>query len=386
MKTICGYYNKSICNSCDLISLDYPAQIQIKEELLLKELDGITHPPLIPTEISFPTGFRNKAKFVVTGSLTNPVIGLWGEKDLDLGRELLECPLHLAEINLILPALKEFIRLAKLKPYQIASKTGELKGIILFHSKTTGETYLRFVLRSKESVDRIKKNVMFLTSQFKNIKCISVNIQPIAHALLEGEEEIFITDQTTIQNLIGSFNFSLSPRAFVQTNQDVADKLYQTAAFWIKETGLTHFMELFCGQGAFSFFCAPYVKKGLGVEINSEAVAEANRIKNKYGFDHLDFKCADAGKVNELIEEFKPSIILVNPPRRGLGEASKLIVDELPEMIIYSSCNYESLVKDLRELEKYYEITKLQIFDMFPNSKHFETLVSLRKNKTIHNF
>ncbi len=378
MKTFCSYFNQSVCTSCELLTLDYLDQIHLKERTLRNALSGFSTVELSESIQSSPMNFRNKAKLVVTGTQDNPILGLWGETNLDQGRELLECPLHVAAINNMLPALKEFITLSKLVPYQIAEKKGELKGVILFHSESTNETYLRLIMRSKEAIDRIKKNQDFLLKRFSNLKCLSVNIQPVAHAILEGEEEIFITTQTSINHKLGNVTFSLGPRAFVQTNQAVAGKLYQTAADWVKASDLDKFMELFCGQGAFSFFCAAYIKKGLGIEINPDAIAEAKKTAEKYNLSHLDFKSADAGQIKNEIKEFNPDIILVNPPRRGLAGACELLMENKPKIIIYSSCNYETLATDLKKLSGMYQITKAQIFDMFPHTRHFETLVSLK--------
>lgn len=380
MNTFCSYFNQGICQSCDLLGLEYPDQINLKETILQKSFAKLIQNKLLPTVQSPINNFRNKAKLVVTGTMENPIIGLWGAANLDQGRELLDCPLHLKKINAILPVLKEFILLAKLVPYQIAQKKGELKGVILFHSELTQQSYLRLVVRSKESIDRIKKQTAFLTDQIPGLNCVSVNIQPIAHAVLEGDEEIFMTSGSSIEHQIGSVAVSLGPRAFVQTNQFVAEKLYQTAAEWIKQSRPERFMELFCGQGAFSFFCAPYVQAGLGIEINPDAVAEAKKTAKKYKYYHLNFKSADAGKVKEEIVGFDPDIILVNPPRRGLSETCELLLYVSPKMIIYSSCNYETLLTDIQKLSTNYTLDKIQIFDMFPNTKHFEVLVLLSQN------
>lgn len=379
MKTFCSYFNQSICKSCDLLTMDYLDQLQLKERTLRNALAEITSVKLLESVKSEPMNFRNKAKLVVTGSIADPVLGLWGESNLDEGRELLECPLHVKAINEMLPALKEFITLSKLEPYQIAAKKGELKGVILFHSESSNETYLRLILRSKESIDRIKKNQSFLLEKFQNLKCLSVNIQPVAHAILEGEEEVFITNRTSINHKLGNVTFSLGPRAFVQTNQAVAGKLYGTAASWVKEAQSKKFMELFCGQGAFSFFAAPYIEEGLGIEINADAILEAKKTAAKYNQDHLKFESADAGKIKETIGLFNPDIILVNPPRRGLADACELLINNKPKSIIYSSCNYETLASDLKKLNSFYEIIRAQIFDMFPHTNHFETLVELKR-------
>ena len=379
MKSFCTYYNQGICRSCDLITSDYSAQLRVKETALEKALESIPHPPFQSTETSPMQNFRNKAKFAVTGTTENPVIGLAGEKDPDHGRELMNCLLHVKEINHSLPFIREFIQLVKLIPYEVSSRKGELKGIILFHSEETGEMYLRFVLRSKESIDRIRKHKDFLLSHLSYLKSISVNIQPIPHAVLEGEEEITITDAGTIRHKAGNVTLSLGPRAFVQTNQSVATRLYATAADWVKTSGAEKFMELFCGQGAFSFFAAPYIKTGLGIEINPEAVKVANLTAETSGLTHLKFKSADAARVLSEIENFKPDLLLVNPPRRGLAGAEDLILKALPERVIYSSCNYETLASDLMKMKDHYEIIKIKIFDMFPHTSHFETLVELKR-------
>lgn len=378
METFCRYFNQNICKSCDLITFNYIDQIKFKEEKLIKGLEGLKFPPLEPTVSSPELGFRNKAKFSVTGTIDNPVIGLIGEESPDMGRELLECSLHVAQINQLLPEFKNFIKLAGLHPYSIQERKGELKGIIIFHSIRSQETYARFILRSKEALDRIRKHLSYLTGKFPHLKCISVNIQPVPHAILEGEEEIFMTEKTFIQHQLGQVVFSLDPKAFVQTNQTVAEKLYATAAQWVKNAGSSLFMELYCGQGAFSFFAAPFIKRGLGIEINPQAVQTANRTATENDFTHLEFRSADAAQVREDIKSFGPDLILVNPPRRGLAAATDLLLEASPETVIYSSCNHETLTLDLKRLTSKYEIQAIQIFDMFPHTSHFETLVKLR--------
>lgn len=165
MQNFCNYYNEGTCRSCDLIQSDYPDQINFKNRLLEDALKGIGHPEFLPPVLSPEKQFRNKAKLVVTGPLSNPIIGLSGIENLDQGREILSCPLHLPAINEVLPTIKEFITQIKLPPYSIADKRGELKGIILFTSDKNQDGYLRFILRSKESIDRIKKHLNYLTDK-----------------------------------------------------------------------------------------------------------------------------------------------------------------------------------------------------------------------------
>ena len=376
MSTFCSYYNSATCRSCSLIELDYSAQILHKEKILQSALSH-------PLEISFvsrPLGFRNKIKLTVTGSKELPILGLWGEKDLDSGREILNCPLHHPDLNKLVNSLPDYIKLCLIEPYQISNRKGELKGLIAFISNDTQEMYLRFVLRSKESLDRIKKNLKTLQDNFPQLVCVSANIQPIPHAILEGEEEVFLTEKKFIEHQLDYIKFQIGPRAFVQTNQIVASALYLTACNWVKDLKVDRFCELFCGQGAFSFFSAPYVKAALGIEINSEAVANAQSTASRESLNHLQFKCSDAALVEKEVLEFGPDLILVNPPRRGLTQSLEILKKARAPYIIYSSCSYQSLASDIKVLSSTYSIQKVQLFDMFPHTEHFEVLTLLKLN------
>jgi 23S rRNA (uracil747-C5)-methyltransferase len=380
MSTLCAYYNQSICRSCQLLERPYQQQVLYKEAQLKKYWPEIE---LLPTVASPQWHFRHKLKLSVTGSWEQPVIGLLGDEQLDQGRELLDCPLHHPELNSLLHQLIPFIQMARLTPYHTQLRSGELKGIIGFYSSQSEQMYLRLVLRSKESVDRIKKHLPWLMQQQPKLKCISVNIQPIPHAILEGEEEIILTEASSITHQLGEISFALAPNAFVQTNQPIARTLYATAAEWAAEIQPQKFTELFSGQGAFSFFMAKVVSQGLGIEINPHAVASANANALALGLSHLQFKCADAAEMAQELKEYSPDLILVNPPRRGLGKAVELLGDSAAGHLIYSSCNHETLAADLEVLKERYQITKVQIFDMFPHTTHFETLVLLTAVKAI---
>lgn len=368
MTDFCSYYRNNICRSCTLLETDYGKQIVLKEESLRSLLGQETN--LLPTIRSTTSGFRNKAKLVVSGTSENPLVGL-------LEKEILECPVHDPAINRLLIDLVPFIKTAKLVPYDIAGKKGELKGLIIFHSD---EMYLRFVLRSKEGIDRIKKHLPNLLASHPELSSVTVNIQPIHQAILEGEEEISLGPNEFISQSYGKLKLKVRPRAFIQTNQQVATRLYATAAAWVEELKIRKFVELFAGQGAFTFHCAPFVEEAIGIEINPEAVRIATETASELGLSHLKFFPLDAGHSGNILSQNRPDLILVNPPRRGLGESLALVRESGSRWLIYSSCSAESLAKDLKELSGDYQIEKAQIFDMFPHTNHYETLVLLRRS------
>jgi len=383
MSSFCKYFNQGICSSCTRIEEPYSQQLTSKSDHLEQLLGGLFDssqlPEKLPPVSSSTLAFRNKAKFSVTGTLQDPNIGLTGIKDLDEGRDISECSLHRTEMIEFLPKIRTFIQESKLLPYQIKTRTGELKGIILYYSPESKQMYLRLVLRSKESIARIEKFKESLLSQCSALVCFSANIQPIPHAILEGEEEIFFTDQHFIDHQLSEIKMRLHPQGFVQTNQEVALKLYSTAAEWVRSIGAETFIEWFSGQGAFSFFIQKFVKKARGFEINPEAVERANQTAKENGWDHLSFITKDAGSVFEDADHLKPDVLLVNPPRRGLGASLTAIQKIKSPYFIYSSCNAETLSKDLAQLKDHYRVVKYQLFDMFPHTDHFETLVLLKR-------
>lgn len=380
MNTFCAYFNKKSCQSCGLIEMNYADQIKHKERVLLNALN-VSADILLPTFTSPEQGMRNKAKLSVTGTIENPIIGIYGENNLDQGVELLNCPIHHPAINSILTELKCFITTVKLMPYQVSTRTGELKSLIIYTPGENQEMYLRFVLRSKEALDRIKKHLPELLDKFPFLTSVSVNIQPIPHAILEGKEEVILFGNGYIKVAWNDFHLKLTPQAFVQTNTQVAQELYHTASNWIRDLNVQRMAELFCGQGAFSFSAQSHIKQGLGIEINSDAIKIANSTAQENNLSHLRFLSADAQDMESELKKFDPELVLVNPPRRGLAQSAAWLTDGKYPYIIYSSCSYESLAHDLKTLSRSYQIKHIKIFDMFPHTEHFETLVLLTSIK-----
>ncbi len=374
--TFCKHFDSGNCRSCEWIPLSYDDQLQKKDSILRETLGLSKTDSRVESPVrSVLTGFRNRAKMSVTGTVETPCIGLLGTDNLDTGRELLDCPIHHPRLNEVIRALPDYIRDYQLTPYRISERKGELKGLILFHSPESDEQYLRFILRSKECVSRIRKLLPKLQSQFPSLVCVSANIQPVPHAILDGEEEIILSDRPFIRHQLGKWSFQLSPQAFVQTNAETANLLYSTAAEWIAAIRPRKMLELFCGQGAFSFFASGSADSILGIEINAAAVDTANQTAKSLGLDQVRFECQDAKNA----PPFGADLILVNPPRRGLAESVKIILDQQPDSLIYSSCSHESLARDLNLLSNDYIIERIRIFDLFPHTGHFEILVLLKR-------
>jgi len=370
--SFCPFYDAQTCRSCGWMELPYAQQLTKKGELLHTLLDPFKPQLWLRPTPSAIKGFRNKAKMVATPSLEGVVLGLCDEVSL------IECPLYDESMQRVLGQIQVWLRNLGIKGYDVKKKKGELKYVLLTRSKFDNSMMLRFVLRSHGVVSRLQNAISDLIALSPQLKVITVNIQPVHMAILEGDEEIFLTDETRLEEHLNGIPLFIRPKSFFQTNTDVAAKLYKTASEWVNESRPTIIWDLFCGVGGFALHCATPNRTIVGIEIESEAIACAKISALRIGFENLRFEALDAMSFTAEAQGVA-DVIIVNPPRRGLGEQlCKWLEKVSPSRILYSSCNAQTLARDLEFLGGY-RVNRVQLFDMFPHTAHYETLVELVK-------
>jgi 23S rRNA (uracil747-C5)-methyltransferase len=371
----CTYFKTEKCKSCDLLDNSYADSLLIKE-MELKALFPDHHHAIKPTvgmnsEIA---GSRNKAKLAVFKHEGELQFGFYHSDGTY--QELENCPLHAAGINQLLPSLRHILNQYEIEPYDLATKTGELKYLLI--STSGSELLLRFVLRSKNSLHLLKQATADILALSPDVKVISANIQPIHQAILEGDEEIILTPDTHIIHQFDEFKLTLGTRSFFQVTSIIALALYNAVADIIKQHAPSSLIDLYCGVGAFSFYAARHCNDVTGIEISNEAIACAKHSAQIHQ-QNIKFEASDVEiYLRHTQKQF--DAVLINPPRRGLNALIiKMINDIAPRFIYYSSCNAKTLARDVAELQDNYLIESLQTFDMFPYTKHYETLLCLRR-------
>ncbi|MEQ2025999.1 23S rRNA (uracil(747)-C(5))-methyltransferase RlmC [Xenorhabdus szentirmaii] len=370
----CTQYSAGNCQSCQWLDKSYSNQLSDKQQHLKQLLreTSVTH-WLLPVT-SKTRGFRNKAKMVVSGSVERPLLGMLHRDGRAV--DLCDCLLYPQNFQLVFDVIKVFIAKAGLVPYNVERKKGELKYILLTESRANGEMMLRFVLRSETKLAQLEKALSWLQEKLPHVTVISANIQPIHMAILEGEKEIIFTEHKMLKETFNGIPLYIRPRSFFQTNPDIAAELYATAGRWVRELNITSIWDLFCGAGGFGLHCADKQTRLTGIEISAEAIDCAKSSAKSLGMEQVEFQALDSTHF-ALDKSQIPELVLVNPPRRGIGKVLCEYLSQMaPEFILYSSCNAQTMAKDITLL-KQYRIEKVQLFDMFPHTEHYEALALL---------
>ncbi|WP_145590427.1 23S rRNA (uracil(747)-C(5))-methyltransferase RlmC [Yersinia aleksiciae] len=373
----CAQYTADRCRSCQWLDKPYPQQLADKQHHLEDLLAGHTVAQWLTPIFGRESAFRNKAKMVVSGSVERPLLGMLHRDGTAV--DLCDCPLYPASFAPVLAVLKTFIARAGLTPYNVARKRGELKFLLLTESTYSGELMLRFVLRSETKLAQLQAALPWLQQQLPQLAVISANIQPVHMAILEGEQEIPLTEQQALPEQFNQVPLFIRPQSFFQTNPQVAASLYATARQWVRDLGISSMWDLFCGVGGFGLHCAGSETQLTGIEISAEAITCARQSADQLGLKNVSFAALDSTRF-ATAEAQVPQLVLVNPPRRGIGvELCDYLTQMAPEFILYSSCNAETMVKDISRLADY-RIERVQLFDMFPHTAHYEvlTLLTLR--------
>lgn len=356
------------------MTIPYAAQLSDKDAAArhtLKDHLGAEawHEPFASAE----AGYRNKAKLVVSGTPRQPLLGILGPDRR--GVDLVDCGLYEPALAVALEPLRAFIAELRLLPYDVAKARGELKNLLVTVNPE-GELAVRFVLRSEQQLPRIRDALADLQAILPQVRVVTANLLPEHVALLDGPTEIGLTEQTALPMRVNDVTLRLRARSFFQTNTTVAAGLYRQAREWLAgDDG--DLEDLYCGVGGFALHLLSPARTVTGIESTTEAVdcarAAAADLAER---GEARFIVADATAYTPGGEA---EVIVVNPPRRGLGPALAATLESGgARRVLYSSCNPVTLAADLTAMPSLRPI-RARLFDMFPQTGHAEVLVDLQR-------
>lgn len=371
----CPHYDAARCRSCTLIEQPYAAQLEAKQERCRELLAPFGPVDWLDPVASAESGFRNKAKMAVGGTVDAPTLGILDPGGA--GVDLRDCGLYPASLQAALPTVAELVTRARLVPYDVPTRRGELKYVLVTQSPD-GELMIRFVLRSTEALPRLRKHLPWLLAALPRAAVVSANLLPEHKAVLEGDEEVVLTERSTLRMRVNDVDLHLRPQSFFQTNTEVAAALYRIGRDWVDAADPASVWDLYCGVGGFALHVARPGRAVVGIETSAEAVASAEQSRDERGLPDVRFAAGDATAF-ALAAGRAPDLVVVNPPRRGIGPAlAGWLEDSGVRDVVYSSCNAASLARDLAAMPSL-RPRRGRVLDMFPQTGHYEVVVALSR-------
>lgn len=370
----CDLYDAGRCRSCTLMGTPYDVQLADKQAHVADTLAPVAPDLVWLDPVRSPeSGFRTKAKLVVGGAPGRPTFGILDREWR--GVDLRRCGLYEPGLAATFDPLHRFVAELGIAPYDVPARRGELKHVIVTHSPD-GEHLVRFVVRSRDGLHRVRSALPRLRALVPSARVVTVNLLPEHKAVLEGDEEVVLTRESLLPMRVGGVTLLLGPRAFFQTNTGVATRLYAQAAEWADELAPATVWDLYCGVGGFALHLAAPGRRVVGVETSAEAVAAARTAAAALPHD-VTFHAGDATTGPPPGPD--PDLVVVNPPRRGIGPDLAAWLDACPARhVVYSSCDVGSLARDLAAMPGLRPV-RGRLADMFPQTRHVETLVLLTR-------
>ena len=380
MPNTCVNYEKK-CGGCPLLALPYREQLAQKQARLQELLGGFA-PVKAVQGMAEPLHYRNKAIASFATQRGKLVCGLYAE---GTHRVLpgADCLLQEEILNKTLAAVLDAARACRWTAYDEDRGTGLLRHTVL-RSSGDGKVLVTLVTPGPD----LPGSKNFCTALHKKapwVVSIVQNINPTRSSAVLGSREKTLYGPGFVLDMLCGTQFAISSRSFYQVNRTQTEVLYKKALELAKLTGRETVIDAYCGIGTIGLCAAPLVKQVIGVERNPAAVkdAAANARRNKIA--NARFVCADATEWMAAAagEGLHPDVVFLDPPRAGSTPECIAAVNKMkPRRVVYVSCDPETLARDVAAFTRLgWRAAKFCPVDLFPQTKHVETVVLLSHKK-----
>ena len=378
------------CGGCSLRHLDYAAELRAKQESVLdafRRIGGLEVPVLDILPSPEVDRYRNKVQFPVGVDKNGvPCIGFYAGRT----HRIVPCPdckLQPSVLNEIGNALCAFFAQQGIRPYDEQSGKGLVRHIFLRRGAHSGQIMVCLVC-TRAKLPHAEQLCTVLRGQFPAISTILLNVNAKNTNVILGSENHILYGPGYIEDTLCGVPVRLGPLSFYQVNTLAAERLYGVAAQYAQLSPDDTLLDLYCGMGTIGLSMAEQCRELIGVEIVPEAIESAKANAARMGeavAAKSRFFCADAGQAATQLaaEGLHPDIVMLDPPRKGCDEATlSAVVRMAPRRVVYVSCNPATAARDAAWLEQNgYHAEKVQPVDLFPRTKHCETVVLLSKGE-----
>lgn len=399
-----------VCGGCRWQHMSYRDQLKIKQDKIDKLfapllIGGQSILPILPCE--HPWEYRNKMEFTFSEDASkNKFLGLIMDSSRGKVLNLTECHLVNPWFIQALKTVKAWWEESNLEAYHPHVDKGSLRTLIVREGIRTGDRLIMLTVSGRPEYalqkHHLESLVAFLRDTIEPVDpSISLSIFLRIQQAIKGTEtnfyEMLLYGPDHIQEVLHiqiakdalvTLKFDVSPSAFFQPNTTQAEKIYSLALQMLEIPLDSVVYDLYCGTGTLGICAAKKAKKVIGIEISPESSLDARTNAAKNQLNNIEII---TGPVKDVIAAKRkegglalPDVVMVDPPRSGLdAEIIKHLADLCPQKILYISCNPETQVENIKELQKVgYIIKAIQPVDQFPHTVHIENIVIL--HKTLH--
>ena len=378
------------CGGCSLRHLDYTAELRAKQENVtdaFRRIGGLDVPVLDICPSPEVDRYRNKVQFPVgLDKNGNPCIGFYAGRT----HRIVPCPdckLQPGVLNDIGNALCRFFAENGIQPYNEETGRGLVRHIFLRRGAHSGQIMVCLVC-TRPNLPHADALCTRLREQFADIATILLNVNSKNTNVILGTETHTLYGPGYIEDTLCGVPVQLGPLSFYQVNTLAAERLYGIAAQYAQLTPDDLLLDLYCGMGTIGLSMVDHCRELVGVEIVPEAIESAKANAARMGDSvaaKSRFFCADAGQAATRLaaEGLHPDVVMLDPPRKGCDEATlSAVVRMAPRRVVYVSCNPATAARDAAWLEQNgYHAEQVQPVDLFPRTRHCETVVLLSKGE-----
>lgn len=382
-KTTCSHDKH--CGGCDYSGLPYEEQLALKQKNMNALFKGIVTPePILGAK--HPLYYRNKVHGVLFSDGKGNVYSGVYEAGTHRLEAVNDCRIENRKASEIIRDTVKVLKSFRFPIYYEKTDRGLLKHILVRVAEETGEIMLILVARSP--ILPSKNNfVKAIRAIHPEITTIVLNVNEKDTTMVLGGRDIPLYGPGFIIDKLMGIRYRLSPRSFYQINHEQTAVLYEKAYEYAGLTGKETVIDAYCGIGTIGMGIASGAARVIGVELNQDAVKDAVRTAEHNKITNIEFYNADAGDFLTGMAEAgqKADVVFLDPPRSGSTEKFlDAVIALAPERIVYISCGPDTQKRDIEYLMKKspYRVKKLCPVDLFPLTKHVETVVLItRKDK-----
>ena len=387
------------CGGCRLQHVAYEAQLEMKSNMVrdcLKKIAGIVWDVPLAVKSDLPYGYRNKLQLPIgVDKNGEDVIGFYAERSHRI-IPIDSCAIHPDWAEQLIAIIKSFMRECVVHGYDETAKRGTLRHIV---ARELAGNFIFTLVSVKREVKGLDRLIELLKDKFSSFS-LYLNVNDRDTNVIFGEKFYLLHGPATFEGAEQGIRYEAGPVTFLQVNENVRAKLYSAAMKSVTGDGDEVVVDAYSGGGLLTAMLAKKAKRVYGIELEKEAVECADSLKAKNELSNMTNIC---GYVEERLtdvlkaEQGEKVRLILDPPRAGIARSVvKALIESGIEKLTIISCNPSTLARDLGlltgslvekdgELVKAdepngaYEILSIQPFDMFPQTRHVESIACLAR-------